>query len=116
MFEDMRHFREHYDRGAQQLLVREIVRVIAAAPLFTPTMPRSGKAFSVKMTNCGPLGWVSDKELGYRYQPTHPVTGKPWPDMPKLLRDLWQEVAGYPAPPQACLVNFYGAGAKMGPH
>ncbi len=112
----MRHFREHFGRHAQQLLVRETLSIIACAPLYTPTMPRSGKAFSVNMTNCGPLGWVSDKERGYRYQPTHPVTGEPWPEMPKPLRDLWEEVADTPAPPEACLVNYYGPDAKMGLH
>ena len=90
--------------------------VMAEAPLFTPTMPRSGKPMSVRMTNCGPLGWVTDKSLGYRYQATHPVTGKPWPGMPQALLDLWAEIARYPAPPEACLVNYYGGPAKMGLH
>jgi alkylated DNA repair protein (DNA oxidative demethylase) len=94
----------------------EIRRVIAEAPLFTPTMPRSGKPMSVRMTNCGPLGWVTDKERGYRYQATHPVTGKPWPPMPQMLRDLWAEVADYLLPPEACLVNYYTSDAKMGLH
>jgi alkylated DNA repair protein (DNA oxidative demethylase) len=71
---------------------------------------------SVRMTNCGPLGWVTDKERGYRYQATHPVTGKPWPAMPRMLLDLWEEVAGYPHPPEACLVNYYAGAAKMGLH
>src|SRR6476620_4829414 len=86
------------------------------APLFSPTEPRSGKPMSVRMTNCGPLGWVTDKERGYRYQATHPVTDRPWPAMPRALLDLWAEVAGYPAPPEACLVNYYNGDAKMGLH
>jgi alkylated DNA repair protein (DNA oxidative demethylase) len=90
--------------------------VMEQAPLFTPTMPRSGKPMSVRMTNCGPLGWATDKERGYRYQATHPVTGKPWPPMPEALLKLWREVAGYPAPPEACLVNYYVGDAKMGLH
>jgi alkylated DNA repair protein (DNA oxidative demethylase) len=110
------YFPERLDRAAQGALLTEIRRIIAEAPLFTPAMPRSGKEMSVRMTNCGPLGWVTDKERGYRYQPTHPVTGKPWPPMPKLLLDLWEEVAGYPAPPEACLVNYYAGAAKMGLH
>jgi len=44
------------------------------------------------MTNCGPLGWVTDKERGYRYQPTHPVMGRPWPPMPQMLIDLWPKM------------------------
>ena len=79
-------------------------------------MPGSGKPFSVRMTNCGPLGWVSDRENGYRYQAFHPDTGNPWPPMPKMLFDLWAEHTGFPAPPEACLINFYGEGTKMGSH
>jgi len=96
--------------------LREILGVLSAAPLFTPAMPRTGKPFSVRMSNCGALGWVSDKEGGYRYQETHPVTGKQWPAMPQMLLDLWEEVADYPAPPQACLINVYSPSAKMGLH
>lgn len=79
-------------------------------------MPRTGKEMSVRMTNCGSLGWVTDKENGYRYQPTHPVTGEPWPPIPDALMRLWQEVAAYLQPPEACLVNFYSSEAKMGLH
>jgi alkylated DNA repair protein (DNA oxidative demethylase) len=100
----------------QKALLDALRTVMREAPLFTPTMPRSGKPMSVRMTNCGPLGWVTDKERGYRYQTTHPVTGKPWPAMPRMLLDLWNEVTGYPAPPEACLVNYYGGDAKMGLH
>ena len=78
-------------------------------------MPKTGKPMSVRMTNCGPLGWVTD-ERGYRYQPTHPETGAPWPPMPRLLLDAWQALAGYPHPPEACLINVYGPEARMGLH
>ena len=71
------------DRPAQETLLAEIRDVVKAAPLFMPRMPRSGKPFSVRMTNCGALGWVSD-ERGYRYQATHPETGAPWPQIPAL--------------------------------
>ncbi|HKB23169.1 MAG TPA: alpha-ketoglutarate-dependent dioxygenase AlkB, partial [Methyloceanibacter sp.] len=70
----MRYFPGRFDEAAQNALLDEIRRIITEAPLFTPTMPRSGKPMSVRMTNCGPLGWVTDKERGYRYQATHPVT------------------------------------------
>ena len=79
-------------------------------------MPRTGKPFSVRMTNCGPLGWVSDATGGYRYQATHPVTGEPWPPMPDCLVKLWDRVTGYPAPPEACLINYYAPSARMGSH
>ena len=71
---------------------------------------------SVRMTNCGPLGWVTDKIGGYRYQATHPVTGIAWPPMPASLLALWQDVAPAKAEPEACLVNYYGAAAKLGLH
>lgn len=103
------------DRGEQSALVEALREVIREAPLFTPVMPGNGRPFSVRMTNCGPLGWVSDR-TGYRYQPSHPVTGRPWPAMPETLLDLWTAVTGYDLPPEACLVNFYGDGAKMGLH
>ncbi len=103
-------------RAEQEALLADIRGVIAHAPLFTPTMPRTGKPFSVAITNCGPLGWVSDKQGGYRYQPLHPVTGRPWPPMPRRLLRLWEAVTAYPAPPEACLVNYYAPGAKMGLH
>jgi alkylated DNA repair protein (DNA oxidative demethylase) len=78
-------------------------------------MPRTGKPFSVRMTNCGALGWVSDL-AGYRYQAAHPDTGTPWPPMPDAVRRVWDDLAGYPHPPEACLVNVYGPEARMGLH
>jgi alkylated DNA repair protein (DNA oxidative demethylase) len=112
----MNYFPQRLDRQAQAALLAALRRVIAEAPLFTPTMPRSGKPMSVRMTNCGPLGWVTDKQRGYRYQPTHPETGKPWPAIPPMLLALWDEAARYKAPPEACLVNYYVGNAKMGLH
>ena len=103
------------DRAAQEQLVADLRQAIRSAPLFTPRMPNSGRPFSVRMTNCGPLGWVSDRQ-GYRYQPTHPVTGALWPAMPRILLEAWDELSGHGAPPQACLVNYYGPQARMGLH
>ena len=105
-----------FDVGQQQALLAELRAAVAEAPLFTPEMPKTGKPFSVRMTNLGTLGWVSDRVKGYRYQATHPVTDKPWPAMPEMLLKLWEAVTGYPHPPEACLVNFYSADAKMGLH
>ena len=110
------HLPQCLDRAAQEDLAAAIRAVVAEAPLFTPVMARTGTPMSVRMTNCGQLGWVTDKERGYRYQPAHPVTGKPWPPMPQSLLDLWAELSGYPHPPQACLVNHYDPQAKMGMH
>ena len=112
---DLRFFPACLDRDRQAAMLAAIREVFAAAPLYTPRMPRSGRPFTVRMSNCGPLGWVSD-EAGYRYQPTHPVTGRPWPPMPDALIAMWNDLAGYPSPPEACLINFYGPTAKMGLH
>jgi alkylated DNA repair protein (DNA oxidative demethylase) len=109
------HWPERLDRSAQEVLRDALREVAKSAPFFTPAMPRTGKPFSVRMTNCGPLGWVSDRQ-GYRYQPLHPEAGAPWPAMPPVLIDLWREHAGYPHPPEACLVNYYETSARMGLH
>lgn len=111
----VRHWPGWLDRTAQEALVGELREVARAAPFFHPRMPRTGKPFSVRMTNCGGLGWVSD-ERGYRYQPTHPETGAPWPPMPAVLLEAWEQLAAYPHPPEACLVNYYEASARMGLH
>jgi alkylated DNA repair protein (DNA oxidative demethylase) len=109
------HVPFYLEEAAQEALLVDIEAVIAAAPLFQPRMPKTGKPFSVKMTNCGALGWVSDRE-GYRYQPTHPETGKPWPLIPPLALRAWEELGQYRHAPEACLVNVYGRGAQMGLH
>jgi alkylated DNA repair protein (DNA oxidative demethylase) len=106
----------YLDRAAQEEMLAAVRAVIAAAPLYVPRMPRSGKPLSVHMTNCGALGWVTDEARGYRYQATHPETGTPWPPIPDILLKAWRDLAGYPHPPEACLVNFYGADARLGLH
>jgi len=108
-------FREALDRQAQAALVADIRAVLAEAPLFTPAMPRTAKPFSVRMSNCGPLGWVSDAS-GYRYQTFHPDTRRPWPPLPAALLALWERYSGFPAPPEACLINYYGPDARMSLH
>jgi alkylated DNA repair protein (DNA oxidative demethylase) len=105
----------YLDRADQEALLAAVREAIRQAPLYTPTMPRSGQPFSVRMTNCGPLGWVSDA-AGYRYQPTHPVTGRPWPDIPELALRAWRELAPDAPAPEACLVNVYAPTARMGLH
>lgn len=112
----IRHLPQYLDRTEQRALVVEIREIVRQAPLFIPQMPRTGQPMSVRMTNCGPLGWVTDKEKGYRYQPTHPETGVKWPPMPQRLLSLWEELTGLAYPPDACLVNFYSDDARMGLH
>ncbi|WP_375268683.1 alpha-ketoglutarate-dependent dioxygenase AlkB [Phenylobacterium sp.] len=103
------------DPAAQRDLLAEVMRRVEAAPFYRPVTP-GGKPMSVRMTNFGPLGWVTDAQAGYRYQPTHPQTGEPWPDIPPALLDLWREAADAPGPPDACLVNLYDAQARMSLH
>lgn len=110
------HHQKYLDIATQQDLLSAINGVIAHAPYYTPTMPRTGKPLSVRMTNCGTLGWLTDAAGGYRYEPVHPVTGVPWPPMPARLRDLWETLLpGAPAP-EACLINRYEGSAKLGLH
>lgn len=102
-------------RATQTALVEQLRGLAEKAPFYRVVMPRTGKPLSVTMTNLGDLGWISDK-TGYRYEARHPVTGVPWPAIPDNLLRLWNELTDYPAPPQACLVNYYGEGARMGLH
>lgn len=115
MIEGFRFLPEYFRPDQQKALVAEVLGLLEDCPLYRGAMPRTGTPLSVRNTNLGPLGWVSDIK-GYRYQPTHPVTGKAWAAIPKAMLDLWEEVADYPAPPQACLVNWYEAGSKLGLH
>lgn len=100
--------------SGQAALLSQVLAAAERAPFYRPVTP-GGRPFSVEMTCLGPLGWVSDR-AGYRYQPTHPVTGKPWPPMPEALGVLWRDLTGWSEPPDACLVNLYREGAKMGLH
>ena len=109
------YYPDYLDRPAQESLLADLRTVAQAAPLFTPRMPRTGKPFSVRITNCGTLGWVSD-ERGYRYQPLHPDTREPWPAIPERALAAWRELSGYSHPPEACLVNAYESTARMGLH
>lgn len=106
-------WREKFSPLEQKQLLEEVRERLALAPLYKPVMPGSGKPFSVEESNFGRLGWVSDKN-GYRYQPSHPVTGKPWPDIPPALSALWGEIND--GAPDCCLINFYREGARMGLH
>jgi DNA oxidative demethylase len=107
--------RGYFDLIAQHALIAELRGVLKAAPLFTPVMPRTGTPFSVRMSNCGPLGWVADV-AGYSYQSLHPVTDKPWPPMPPVLLETWRGLAATQRAPEACLINWYQGKARMGLH
>lgn len=110
------HIPNHLNISVQRELIDTIRDILTEAPLYRPEMPNTGKPFSVRMTNCGVLGWVSDKQSGYRYQANHPKTGRPWPKIPDQLLQIWQELSGAPYSPEACLINFYDTSARMGLH
>lgn len=120
--------RERIDDGATLLrafcaretaaLTVEIERIAADAPLRTMITP-GGQSMSAAMTNCGSAGWVTDRQ-GYRYAPHDPMTGRPWPAMPDSFQSLAARAADAAEfqnfAPDACLINRYLAGAKMGLH
>jgi DNA oxidative demethylase len=106
----------YLDFSAQTELAREIGSVLQIAPLFEQAMPKSGAPLSVKMSNAGEWGWVTDKTSGYRYQRTHPVTNKPWPPIPNSLIELWGRLTGEAKAPNLLLINYYDDPARLGLH
>jgi alkylated DNA repair protein (DNA oxidative demethylase) len=106
-------FRGFLDRPAQERMAGEVVAIAAAAPFLVHETRRGGR-MSVAMTACGRVGWVSDRQ-GYRYAADHP-SGAPWPAIPPSVLAVWRAVAGWPVDPDSCLVNRYGAEARMGLH
>ena len=103
---------------AEPSLISEVESVATAAP-FRHLTTRGGYTMSVAMTNCGRVGWVSDK-TGYRYDPLDPDPGAPWPVLPEPFLRLAVDAAsaggfeGYD--PDACLINRYVPGSKLGMH
>ena len=99
-------------------LLEDVAYIARTAPFRHLVVP-GGHTMSVAMTNCGRVGWVSDR-TGYRYDPVDPDTGSPWPPMPEAFLDLAMRAAaeaGFPAyAPDACLINRYVPGAKLGLH
>lgn len=99
-------------------LLDEIRQITEQAP-FRHLITPGGFRMSVAMTNCGAVGWISDRR-GYRYGADDPETGRPWPAMPPLFRELADraaEVAGFPGfEPEACLINRYAPGARLTLH
>lgn len=99
-------------------LLQAVQQVTAQAP-FRHLITPGGLRMSVAMTNCGRLGWVSDRS-GYRYAPLDPDSGQPWPAMPPLLRQLAfdaAQAAGFPGfAPDACLINRYAPGTRLSLH
>ena len=110
-------FRSRLTRAEQLAILDSVAAIVAEAPPFRPQMP-TGPTMINSLTNCGPLGWMSDKR-GYRYEPTHPTTGKPWPPIPPAVFGFAREAAresGYAFEPDACLVNIYASDGKLSLH
>lgn len=105
------------DLAGQQALLAAVREVARIAP-FAHARTKMGLT-SAAMTNAGSAGWWSDLK-GYRYETKNPATGEPWPPLPEVfLRAVAAAVTETPWPdfaPDACLINFYGEGAKMGLH
>lgn len=116
--------------GAQALLLRgfalpfveELLPALAAVETAAPfrnMVTPGGQSMSVALTNCGELGWISDRG-GYRYSPVDPLSGQPWPAMPEVFRHLAREAAAAAGfadfSPDACLVNRYLPGTRMSLH
>ena len=98
----------------RQAGLRDALRLVAQdAPLAHQTTP-SGKQMSVQMTSAGTYGWISDRQ-GYRYAPRQP-SGAPWPEIPESVLEIWQALVSAERPPDCCLINYYGEGARMGMH
>lgn len=99
-------------------LLAAIAEIVAAAPLRQMVTP-GGLAMAVAMSNCGPLGWVSDR-AGYRYQGSDPQSGLPWPPMPAAWQALAHEAAAHAGfadfAPDACLINRYAPGTRLSLH
>ena len=99
-------------------LLAAINEIAAAAP-FRHMLTPGGQRMSVAMTNCGEVGWVTDRK-GYRYDRIDPETGRPWPSLPGCFTQLAQRAAreaGFASfHPDVCLINRYEPGARMSLH
>ena len=115
MLEGFRFVPGRLSAQAQRELVNLVLEGLNSAPIYQPVMPRSGRPLSVRMSNFGSLGWISEVS-GYRYGAVHPKTGRPWPDIPAPLLELWDELSDYPHRPEACLVNWYADSSRLGLH
>src|SRR6266852_5601620 len=107
-----------FARDGATALIAAIENVKAAAP-FRHLVTPGGFRMSVAMTNCGSLGWVSDRR-GYRYDACDPLSGRPWPSIPPVFLELAEAAAqasGFSGfTPDACLINRYDPGARLTLH
>ena len=97
----------------------EALEAVTARAVFRFLITPGGYRMSVAMTNCGSVGWISDR-TGYRYGPIDPLTGQRWPAMPAVFVSVAAEAAeaaGFPSfAPDACLINQYEPGSRLSLH
>ncbi len=107
-----------FARSRETALLAGLQQVVIRAPFRTVVTP-GGLRMSVAMTNCGPLGWLSDRK-GYRYAELDPASGLEWPPMPAAFVHLAHDAAALAGferfAPDACLVNRYAPGARLSLH
>jgi alkylated DNA repair protein (DNA oxidative demethylase) len=107
-----------FAKPLETVLIADLREIVAQAP-FRRMLTPGGHQMSVAMTNCGSVGWVTDRR-GYRYDPLDPESGKTWPAMPASFRKLAARAADRAGfsnfSPDACLVNCYESGARMSLH
>ncbi len=115
IIEGLNYFPNYLSEEKIKQLLIDIDLALIAAPLFKPTMPKTGKEFSVKMSNMGNVGWVSD-QAGYRYQDVHPVNQNNWPKISDNILNIWQQLTKLEDQPDCCLINYYDINSKMGLH
>jgi len=131
LFEDVPDVRASQEKMAEgAVLLRGLARPVEIALLaalrdivtdapFRHMMTPGDHRMSVAMTNCGSVGWVTDRS-GYRYDANDPESGKPWPQMPPSFRELAGQAAARAGfggfAPDACLINLYRPGARMSLH
>jgi len=105
-------------RPVEADLLADLRDIVEQAP-FRHMVTPGGHQMSVAMTNCGGLGWVTDRS-GYRYEANDPKAAKPWPAMPRSFRGLAEQAADHAGfggfSPDACLINRYRPGARMSLH
>src|SRR5437868_6698762 len=105
-------------RASEKELLDEVAQIAALSP-FRHLITPGGYRMSVAMTNCGELGWVSDRS-GYRYDPIDPTTGRTWPTMPDLFKQIAATAAAHAGykdfRPDACLINRYQPGSRLSLH
>lgn len=99
-------------------LMTAVTGLLADAPLRHLVTP-SGRRMSVAMSNCGAVGWVSDRS-GYRYDPLDPLSGRPWPPLPDAFAAIAARAARTAGfgdfGPDCCLINRYAPGARLSLH